>query len=105
MPECSSTHSPMIAGLSSTYLYQSAREYGPQGEYDDVRGVPGGHFVVLFGYDNESRDVRVADPWQPNPEKERYYEVGINRLICAILLGVLTYDANLLVISPSRKRG
>lgn len=96
---------PIIAGLSSTYLYQTAREYGPQGEYDDIRGVPGGHFVVMCGYDNESRDVLVADPWQPNPEKERYYAVGVNRLICSILLGVLTYDANLLVISPARKRG
>lgn len=96
---------PIIAGLSSTYLYQSAREYGPQGEYDDVRGVPGGHFVVLCGYDTDSRDVRVADPYNLNPGgKGRYYDVGINRLICSILLGVLTYDANLLVISRAKKR-
>ena len=97
---------PLIAGLSSTYLYQSAREYGPQGEYDDVRGVPGGHFVVLCGYDMVSRDVMVADPYQANPmTRERYYPVGVNRLICSILLGVLTYDANILVVTPSRKRG
>ncbi len=95
---------PMLAGLSSTYLYQSAREYGPRGDYDDVRGVPGGHFVVLCGYDSSNRDILVADPYQPNPAKERYYEVGVNRLICSILLGVLTYDANLLVISPKRDR-
>jgi hypothetical protein len=30
--------------------------------------------------------------------------VGINRLICSILLGVLTYDANVLVISPDREQ-
>jgi len=96
---------PMIAGLSSTYLYQSAREYGPRGDYDDVRGVPGGHFVVLCGYDTDSRDVRVADPYQTNPTgKGGFYDVGINRLICSILLGILTYDANLLVISPPKKR-
>jgi hypothetical protein len=96
---------PMIAGLSSTYLYQSAREYGPRGEYDDIRGMPGGHFVVLCGYDTESRDVRVADPYHTNPTgKGRFYDVGINRLICSILLGVLTYDANVLVISRPRKR-
>ena len=97
---------PMIAGLSSTYLYGSAREYGPQGEYDDIRGVPGGHFVVLCGYDTVSREVRVADPYQPNPlgKGKRFYDVGINRLICSILLGVLTYDANVLVISRARKR-
>jgi len=95
---------PVIVGLSSTYLYQSAREYGPASDYDDIRGVPGGHFVVLCGYDMDSRDVLVADPWQPNPTRARYYPVGINRLICSILLGVLTYDANLLVISPRKER-
>src|SRR4029453_9268424 len=58
---------PMLAGLSSTYLYQTAREYGPRGDYDDVRGVPGGHFVVLCGYDTDSREVRVADPYHTNP--------------------------------------
>jgi hypothetical protein len=96
---------PLIAGLSSTYLYQSAREYGPQGEYDDVRGVPGGHFVVLCGYDMVSRDVLVADPYKTNPLGQgNYYTVGINRLICSILLGILTYDANILVVSRARHR-
>lgn len=95
---------PVIAGLSSTYLYQSAREYGPRSDYDDVRGLPAGHFVVLCGYDMDSRDVLVADPYQANPRKAHYYEVGINRLICSILLGVLTYDANLLVVTPKRDR-
>jgi hypothetical protein len=95
---------PVIAGLSSTYLYQSAREYGPRSDADDVRGHPAGHFVVLCGYDMESRAVLVADPYQANPRESRYYEVGINRLICSILLGVLTYDANLLVVTPRRIR-
>ncbi len=95
---------PVITGLSSTYLYQTAREYGPRNDSDDVRGLPTGHFVVLCGYDMDSRDVLVADPYQANPRKARYYEVGINRLICSILLGVLTYDANLLVITPKRHR-
>jgi hypothetical protein len=95
---------PVITGLSSTYLYQTAREYGPKSDADDVRGLPGGHFVVLCGYDMTTRSALVADPYQANPSKKRYYEVGINRLICSILLGVLTYDANLLVITPSRAR-
>jgi len=98
---------PMIAGLSSTYLYQTAREYGPRGDYDDIRGVPGGHFVVLTGYDSESRAVHVSDPYHGNPlaKGKRSYDVGINRLICSILLGILTYDANVLVISRAKKRG
>ena len=95
---------PVVTGLSSTYLYQTAREYGPKADTDDVRGMPAGHFVVLCGYDMDSRDVLLADPWQANPRRERYYEVGINRLICSILLGVLTYDANLLVVTPRRTR-
>jgi len=97
---------PMIAGLSSTYLYQTAREYGPRGDYDDIRGVPGGHFVVLTGYDSDSRAVQVSDPYPGNPlaKGKRSYDVGINRLICSILLGILTYDANVLVISRAKKR-
>lgn len=91
---------PLIAGLSATYLYQTAREHGPDNEIDDVRGLPVGHFVVLSDYDVESRDVVVADPYQANPRGTRHYEVGITRLIASILLGVLTYDANVLVVTP-----
>jgi hypothetical protein len=32
----------------------------------------------------------------------QYYKVGIDRLLGAILLGVLTHDANLLVIHPPK---
>ena len=42
---------PILTGLSSTYLYRAAREYGPDDTPDDVRGFPAGHFVVLTGYD------------------------------------------------------
>ncbi|GIX00362.1 MAG: hypothetical protein KatS3mg111_3694 [Pirellulaceae bacterium] len=92
---------PILTGLSSTYLYRSAREYGAGCIADDVRGYPVGHFVVLCGYDPQERKVRVADPYLPNPAGHRhYYEVSIDRLVCSILLGVLTYDANLLVIEP-----
>jgi hypothetical protein len=95
---------PILTGLSSTYLYRCSREYGSEPEYDDVRGVPTGHFVVLFGYDDKRGKVLVADPMADNPlEKGLYYKVRSNRLICSILLGVLTYDANLLVIEPDSK--
>jgi hypothetical protein len=92
---------PILCGLSSTYLYRCAREYGPNQDYDDIRGNPSGHFVVLCGYDMIRRTVLVADPLLLNPlEKGQYYEVTIDRLICSILLGVLTYDANLVIIEP-----
>ncbi|MBW3596280.1 MAG: C39 family peptidase [Planctomycetes bacterium] len=100
---------PVLAGLSSTYLYGAAREIGPTCEPDDVRGYPTGHFVVLSGYDKKHRRVLVADPYLPNPGGQaHYYEVPLARLVCAIMLGVLTYDANLLIIEPgkeARRRG
>lgn len=95
---------PIITGLSSTYLYQSIREFGVNGKDDDVRGEPAGHFVVLSGYDKTARTVSVADPYHQNPVAGRhYYWVNIDRVLCAILLGVLTHDANFLIIQPKKK--
>lgn len=95
---------PVLAGLSATFLHRSPRESGPECREDDVRGEPTGHFVVLCGYDREARRVLVADPLHPNPiATSPLYEVGIERVVCAILLGVITYDANLLVIEPRRR--
>jgi len=92
---------PILTGLSATFLYRSPREYGPQAQYDDLRGEPQGHFVVLCGYYREKRTVLIADPFQSNPFlRGHVYEINIDRVICAILLGVLTYDANLLIIKP-----
>lgn len=92
---------PVLTGLSATYLYRCAREYGPTDDYDDVRGVPIGHFVVIHGYDETTDRVTIADPLANNPgfESQRY-TVSMTRLVPAIMLGVLTYDANLLVIEP-----
>ncbi len=90
---------PILTGLSATYLYGCARERDDA--YDDVGGEPAGHFVVLCGYDRPTREVTVADPLRDNPRyASHYYRVGMERLLAAILLGVVTYDANLLVISP-----
>ena len=68
-------------------------------------GQPTGHFVVLCGYDREQRKVMVADPLHDNPVYgTHYYSVGMNRLIASILLGVITYDANLLVVYPAERQ-
>lgn len=95
---------PILTGLSATYLYSSAREdYTPDGVsvYDDIRGTPCGHFVVLCGYDEKKKRVVVADPHRENPlSHNNYYTVSSHHLINAIMLGVLTYDANLLIIEP-----
>jgi hypothetical protein len=92
---------PLLAGLSSTFLYRAPREYGPDDTPDDLRGEPAGHFVVLCGYDRRERKVQVADPYEPHPHgPNRRYWISIDRVIGAILLGIVTYDANLLVITP-----
>lgn len=95
---------PILTGLSATYLYQSAREIETStgmAIYDDIKGGPCGHFVVLCGYDEKKRHIVVADPHRENPlSHNNYYKVNVGRLINAIMLGVLTHDANLLVIFP-----
>lgn len=96
---------PILTGLSATYLYRCAREFGPNLDYDDIRGEPSGHFVVLRGYNRVTRTVAVADPLRPNPafQERQRYPVEIDRVICAILLGILTFDATLLIIRPKSK--
>jgi len=90
---------PIMAGLSATYLYRDMRERPDTCADDDIRGTPTGHFVVMYGYDRQRRMVEVADPYMKNPlGDDLYYTVDMHRLIGAILLGCLTYDANLLII-------
>jgi hypothetical protein len=97
---------PVLTGLSATYLYNTIREYDTGGRTleDDVRGQSAGHFVILWGYRREDRHVLIADPLVPNPlAPDRYYGVDIYRLVCAIMLGILTFDGNLLIIRPRGK--
>ena len=95
---------PILTGLSATYLYHSKRELPDSCEEDDIRGEPAGHFVVVSGYDPHTRQVRIADPWPEHGYTAGHdYEVNLDRLIGAILLGVVTYDANLLIIEPREK--
>ena len=90
---------PILTGLSATFLYGEAREFGPDDVEDDIRGNPSGHFVVLSGYNRKLRQVHIHDPLQSNPHSPtRRYATDIDRVINSILLGVLTYDANLLII-------
>lgn len=100
---------PILTGLSATYLYNCPREYTGhhnKSVYDDIRGTPMGHFVVLSGL-TEDGHVRVADPYRENPiSRDNYYTVDSTRLINAILLGVVTYDASILILRPhSASRG
>jgi hypothetical protein len=94
---------PIITGLSSTYLYNSPREVFIDGvaHSDDIKGTACGHFIIMVGYDDTHRRIVVVDPYRANPlSRNHYYKVSSNRLINAILMGMVTYDANLLIIQP-----
>lgn len=93
---------PILTGLSATYLYRTAREY--KDEYDDVRGEPVGHFVVVSGYYPKTRRFLIRDPATHIPfSRTGKYSVSVDRLIASIMLGVATYDAVLLVVKPRKK--
>ena len=60
--------------------------------------------MVLCGWDAEERKVCVADPLEDTPRiQDHIYWLPVERVITAILLGVLTYDGNLLVLEPPAK--
>lgn len=88
---------PILTGLSATYLYETPREI--RNEYDDIRGEPVGHFVVICGYYPRSDRFIVRDPSSHIPfSRTGKYSVSAERLVPAILLGDATYDAVLLVL-------
>ena len=96
---------PILTGLSASFLYREARERNSNGKTDDIGGDPVGHFVVLTGYDSRQREVQISDPMHPNPlAKVHTYQVKMERVIGAIYLGVLTHDANLIVLEPAKGR-
>lgn len=93
---------PILTGLSATYLYGTKREIPSSNKFDSIRGEPVGHFVIINGYDELTNTVSLADPMNLNPLKSQYYRVNVDRLINSIMLGIVTYDANLLIIEPNK---
>lgn len=95
---------PVLAGLSATYLYRFARERQTDDERlvaDDVAGEPTGHFVVIVGYEHWGRRFSLRDPSEHVPlAADGRQVVDGQRLINAILLGDVTYDAVLLELWP-----
>lgn len=94
---------PILCGLSATYLYGLPRERPDDNVEDDVAGDPVGHFLVICGYEDDQFLVR--DPATGTPEAMTgSYQVKDARLINAILLGIVSYDAVLLEIWPKEGR-
>lgn len=93
---------PILTGLNSTYLYRTSRVHPRTQKDDHICGQVEGHFVILKGYNREIRQVDIADPYPKNPiSGTTRYSVEIDRVINAILLGVLTHDANFIIIEPA----
>ena len=93
---------PIFAAEESSGVRKRARSCCDH----SIGGSATGHFVVVHGYDPVSDSVLVADPLHDNPRfGSSSYRVGIMRLLGSIMLGVLTYDANLLVVQPLGREG
>jgi hypothetical protein len=92
---------PIVCGLSATYLYQTPRVQPVTSAIDDVGGEPEGHFLVVCGYRQHGKHFIVSDPFRGLPMTVHgTYEVESQRLLNAILLGDVSYDGVLLVVSP-----
>ena len=99
------TGAPIIAGLSATWLYRARRDRPDDMREDDVAGEPLGHFVVVHGLDASACHAAIADPYKYLPPFGSHsYTVPVDRLISAILLGIFTYDAKLLILTPGDRR-
>ena len=91
---------PPLCGLSATYLYQQPRERPDDNEEDDVAGDPVGHVLVISGHEN-GEQFFVRDPAarvSEDPGGEHGF--AAQRLLNAVLLGIVSYDAVLLEIWP-----
>ena len=63
-----------------------------------LSGAPG---LLASADQRGSRRVLVVDPYQPNPYGPAHeYWIGVDRVLASILLGIVTHDANLLVVYP-----
>lgn len=91
---------PVLTGLSSTYLYWHQREDPLTTKNDDIIGEPAGHFVIIYGYDLDKKTFLIADPYEKNPigNNNNYYEINSSRVVQSILLGIASFDGNLLMI-------
>ena len=86
-------------------------EIDPQGNLNTTRTSSGGSLVRLPGSGGggdiaslAGRTVLVVDPYQPTPYGPSHeYWISIDRVVAAILLGIVTHDANLLVVYPPNR--
>ena len=57
--------------------------------------------IQTTGFNAERASLLVVDPYQPTPYGPSHaYWISADRVIGSILLGIVTHDANLLVVHP-----
>jgi len=99
---------PLLSGVSGTWLYQNMRDYTSDDNkvvYDEWIGAPTGHFVVIRGYEAANETLHLADPYTPHPLSDgHYYQTSFSHWLHAHLLGIISYDAELLAITPTLAR-
>jgi len=89
---------PILTGLSSTWLYRDKRENPVTNEDDDISGEPAGHFVIVDGHEKNG-EFSICDPYHRNPiNSSNHYLIDGDRLVTSVLLGISSYDGNLLLI-------
>lgn len=92
---------PIIAAVSATHLFHSKREYLDSKDrpvLDDAKGKTAGHLVAVTAW--VGKEITLHDPYLANPiTGKAKYKVYISRLMRSILLGVLSYDAQMVVIT------
>ncbi len=74
----------ILACLEESWLW-GKRKIADKNIFDDVKGNPRGHFVVL--YDKNDHDYRVSDPYPTGlPGREGTYTVSKDTVLTSILL-------------------
>ncbi|MGM0457793.1 MAG: hypothetical protein ACQERO_00480 [Bacteroidota bacterium] len=73
--------------------------------YDDLREKLSGHFVVLQGYSAETGEGFIANLIKMNSTYNgTFYKMKIDSVINDILLGIVTYAASLIIITPKKMK-
>lgn len=93
---------PILSGVCATWLYQNMRDYTDGDNrvvYDEWLGKPTGHFVVIYGYEPQKQLLYIADPYLPHPlSNSHHYTISFSHWLHAHLLGIMSHDAELLMI-------
>jgi len=88
----------ILSCLEESWLWEK-RKIDNKVEYDDTKGHTRGHFVVIYGKENDN--YLISDPYPTGlPNKEGLYQVGKQKLLVSTLL----WNQEFLAIRTSKKK-